>query len=363
MWQQAPGGWIWWSWNPRHYRWEQTWYADVPVVQWHPVEIERPASPKAGRRRRGRSRHERAQAPVTPPRQQQRTVTPPGQRAQKPTPNPQSIRVQKPKINPDDEVVYVRVPFSLKDLPQGTYKSQLEWCETVGVRFVFRHHGASKKHKWDSSRITLQGPQAHHAWSVLLKEYKEILPAPLWKKVSKVGILYIRGNYDGKIDDELKDESDEDSEVDFKDEPKDDVTKLPLKSFEKEGPPDDDDEDESEDETETKQELAGDGGSPPGAGDGWSLPAVKVKEEAVDYEDDDAGTAPAVPGEEPVNDDVPSPAETESEVETLPGGHVRLVAGMQPVSKFMSTAPTSVVTPAASFQVLGKKVSNQIYEN
>ena len=173
---------------------------------------------------------------MTPPRQQQRTVTPPGQRAQKPTPNPQSIRVQKPKINPDDEVVYVRVPFSLKDLPQGTYKSQLEWCETVGVRFVFRHHGASKKHKWDSSRITLQGPQAHHAWSVLLKEYKEILPAPLWKKVSKVGILYIRGNYDGKIDDELKDESDEDSEVDFKDEPKDDVTKLPLKSFEKEGP-------------------------------------------------------------------------------------------------------------------------------
>ena len=155
--------------------------------------------------------------------------------------------------------------------------------------------------------------------------------------------------------------SDQDSDVDFKDEPQDDVTKLPLKSFEKEGPPVDDDEDE--DETETKQELAGDGGSPPGAGDGWSLPAVKVKEEAVDYEDDDAGTAPAVPGEEPVNDDVPSPAETEGEVETLSGGHVRLVAGMQPVSKSMSTAPTSVVTPAASFQVLGKKVSNQIYEN
>ena len=273
-------------------------------------------------------------------------------------------------------MVYVRVPFSLKDLPQGTYKSQLEWCETVGVRFVFRHHGASKKHKWDSSRITLQGPQAHHAWSVLLKEYKEILPAPLWKQVTKVGILYIHGKdkedkmpeedeedttQKGKIDQELKDDPDQDSDVDFKDEPQDDVTKLPLKSFEKEGPPVDDDEDE--DETETKQELAGDGGSPPGAGDGWSLPAVKVKEEAVDYEDDDAGTAPAVPGEEPVNDDVPSPAETEGEVETLPGGHVRLVAGMQPVSKSMSTAPTSVVTPAASFQVLGKKVSNQIYEN
>ena len=222
-------------------------------------------------------------------------------------------------------------------MPQGTYANQLEWCETVGVRFVFRHHGASRTRAWDSARITLQGPQAHHAWSVLLKEYKEILPAPLWKKVSKVGILYIRGTYDGKMDEELKDESDEDSEVDFKEEPKDDVTKLPLQSFEKEGPPDDDDEDESEDEseTETKQELAGDGGSLPAAGDGGSLPAVKVKEEEVDYEDDDAGTAPAVPGEEPVNDDVPSPAETE--VETLPGGHVRLAAPMEPVSKFRAT--------------------------
>ena len=86
----------------------------------------------------------------------------------------------------------------------------------------------------------------------------------------------------------------------------------------KEGPLDDDDEDESEDEseTETKQEPAGDGGSLPAAGDGGSLPAVKVKEEEVDYEDDVAGTAPAVPGEEPVNDDVPSPAETPSKKRT-----------------------------------------------
>ena len=82
----------------------------------------------------------------------------------------------------------------------------------------------------------------------------------------------------------------------------------------KEGPLDDDDEDESE--TETKQEPAGDGGSLPAAGDGGSLPAVKVKEEEVDYEDDVAGTAPAVPGEEPVNDDVPSPAETPSKKRT-----------------------------------------------
>jgi hypothetical protein len=108
MWQQAPGGWIWWWWNPRHHRWEQSWYADVPVVQWqYPVEIQRPASPKAGRRRRSRSR-QGAQAPVTPPRRQ--PVTPPKAKA-----TPHSIRVQKPKINPDDEVVYVRVPFSLKD--------------------------------------------------------------------------------------------------------------------------------------------------------------------------------------------------------------------------------------------------------
>ena len=68
-----------------------------------------------------------------------------------------------------------------------------------------------------------------------------------------MSIVYIRGNEDGEIEEELKDESDDDSEVDFKDEPEDDVTKLPLKSFEKEGLSDDDDEDEDESsETETK---------------------------------------------------------------------------------------------------------------
>ena len=351
MWQQTPGGWIWWSWNHHDRRWEQSWYADVPVVQWHPVAIERPASPKAGRRRRSRSR---AQAPVTPPKQQPATP-----------PKAKSSRVIKPKVNPDNEVVYVRVPFSLKDLPQGTYSSQLEWCNSIGVRFVIRHHGRSRTHEWDSSRVTLQGPQAHHAWSVLLKEYKDILPADVWKKVARVGIVYIRGSEDGTIEDEeaaqeaaeLKAESDDDdSVVDFKEEPQDDVTKLPLQSYEKDGLSDHEAEDENEtdsqsrprpppgdkdkaSETERKQEPGG-GGFPPGAGDGGSLPAVKVKEESseVDYDDDEGVTAPAVPGEEPAKDDVPSPAEDEeSEVEILPGGHVRLAAKKEPVSKFRAT--------------------------
>ena len=352
MWTQAPGGWIWWSWNPHHRRWEQSWYPDVPVVQWHPVIIERPASP--GRRRRSRSR-QGVQAPVTPPKRQ--PVTPPKAK-------PHSIRVDGPKVNPDDEVVYVRVPFSLKDLPQGTYRSQLEWCKTVGVRFVFRHHGRTTAHDWDSARVTLQGPQAHHAWSVLLKEYKEILPPDLWKKVARVGIMYIRGgNDDDEIEEEMKaaESDDDDSVVDFKEERKDDVTKLPLQSFEKDGLSDHEDEDENEtdsqsrprpppgdkdkaSETERKQEPGG-GGFPPGAGDGGSLPAVKVKEE-VDYDDndDEAVTAPAVPGEEPVKDDVPPPAEDEEP---------DVAAKKEPISKLRATPKISgkakpAAVPAAS---------------
>lgn len=180
--------------------------------------------------------------------------------------------------SPDDELIYVRVPFDIQSLPRDMYPRQIEFCQDVDVRLMFRK-GNCYKGQVDG-RITVKGRHAKWCWQNVLKEYLEHFEASgktdLLDLMKKQPVHYRRGMLEDDYEEADEEQQEEEKRRDRQNWPKH-KKKESQERTEAEGGHDDVDfggDTEQEDEDDSDQDL------PAGK-------ELKTKEEATIFERED----------------------------------------------------------------------------